>query len=124
MQHSKDEARGKAIIEILDELRQGTVIVEGAHDVSALASFGIESIPFSKVSGDTLGCSCRKVYLLMDNDRGGVEKGEKMRSKILELGEGYSVDEVTGKRMLKMLNATSVEQIVGPINEVLKKKSD
>ena len=47
-----------------------------------------------------------------------------MRSKILELGEGYSVDEVTGKRMLKMLNATSVEQIVGPINEVLKKKSD
>ena len=123
MQHSKDEARGKAILEILDELRQGTVVVEGPHDVNALSSFGIESIPFSRVSGDALGCSCRKVYLLMDNDRGGAEKAEKMKSKILELGEGYAVNEVLGKRMLKMLNATSVEQIVGPIKEALKKTS-
>jgi 5S rRNA maturation endonuclease (ribonuclease M5) len=121
LQHSKDDARGKALIGILDELRQGTVIVEGAHDVRALAYLGVPSIPFSRVSGPALGCSSRKVYLLMDNDRGGAEKSEKLRSRILELGEGYVINEVLGKRMLRMLNATSVEQIKGPIDEALKK---
>lgn len=121
MQHSKDGARGRAITGILDELRQGTVVVEGPHDVRALAYFGVQSIPFSKVSEQTLGCSQRKVYLLMDNDRGGAEKGEKLKARILEFGEGYVIDEVLGRRILKMLNATSVEQIKGPIDEALKK---
>ena len=121
MQRSKDEARARTIKRMLDELAQGTVVVEGIHDVKTLAHFGIDSIPFSRVSGNTLGCPCRKVYLFMDNDRGGAEKMEKIKSKIVEMGAGYSVNEVLGKRMLKLLNATSVEQMKGPITEALEK---
>jgi 5S rRNA maturation endonuclease (ribonuclease M5) len=101
---------------MLEALRQGTTIVEGLHDVKALAHFGIKAIPYSRLSAALPSISGR-VYLLADDDRGGEEKKEKMRMLLLEHNSGYLIDETLGRRMLKMLNVTSVEQICGPIEE-------
>jgi 5S rRNA maturation endonuclease (ribonuclease M5) len=103
---------------MLDELKHGTVIVEGNHDVKALEYFGVSAIPYPKMAKSVIE---KKVYFFMDNDRGGLEKAEKAKSRLLELGMNCKVNEVLGKKMLSMLNATCVEQIKGPIDEAMER---
>ena len=118
VQRERNRSRADRIARMLEALRQGTTIVEGLHDVRALAHFGINAIPYSRLSAALPGISGR-VYLLTDGDRGGEEKREKIRTLLLEHNSAYLIDETLGKRMLRMLNATSVEQICGPIEEAM-----
>ena len=119
VQRERSRVRADRIARMLDLLKDGTTIVEGMHDVKALANFGIYAIPYSRLSSALPSISGR-VYLLTDNDRGGEEKREKIRALLLEHNGACLIDETLGRRMLRMLNATSVEQICGPIEEAKK----
>jgi len=123
LQRCKDEARARHITKMLETLRQGTVIVEGMHDVSALRFLGVEAVPYSRLFKSPLPGVGKKVFLMTDNDRGGKEKREKIKAMLLEANSGYVMDEVLGKRMLDSLNVKCVEQICGPVEEAMEKKN-
>ena len=119
--YAKGRRAKKRIEELLEKLREGSVIVEGAHDVKVMAKLGVTAIPYSKVvSLHGTGVDLKKsVYLLTDSDRGGEEKKEKLKSALLTLDSGCKINEDIGRHLLKMLNATSVEQIYGPILRII-----
>ncbi len=58
---------------------------------------------------------------MTDRDRGGEEKKAKIMAMLLESERGYVIDDSLGKRLLKMTNSTSVEQVRGPIEEAMGK---
>jgi 5S rRNA maturation endonuclease (ribonuclease M5) len=121
LQQDSDEYRAKRILRMLDELKQGSVIVEGQHDVRTLGHFGITAIPYPKLAKSVLERE-KKIYFFMDNDKGGEEKAEKAKSVLMDTYKGFRVNEVLGRKMLNMLNATSVEQIRAPIEEALERE--
>ncbi len=124
MQRMKDEERQRQIQTILHTLSHGTVVVEGKHDVGVLARFGIHAVKYSWLVTHGLPSAAGTVYLLMDRDKGGDEKRRKIMSALLEAQAGFVINEAIGRRMLKMLNVTSVEQIYGPMQEALEKIGD
>ncbi len=103
---------------MLEALRKGTVVVEGMHDVRTLERLGIGSTAYSKLA-TSLPDVGRTVYVLTDNDRGGEEKKRKIMAILLESDKRYAIDDTLGRRLLRMLNSTSVEQVYGPIEEVM-----
>lgn len=117
----RDAARARQVSGILEALRLGTVVVEGIHDVRTLQRFGIEAVPYSKLAG-SLPDVGRTVYVLTDDDRGGEEKKRKIITVLLESDKRYVIDDTLGRRLLRMLNATSVEQVYGPIEEVMERR--
>ena len=121
VQQDSDEARGARIQRTLAMLRDGTVIVEGAHDVRTLRLLGINAVPYPGLSAVLERKTRGKFYVMTDNDRGGEEKRSKIVSMLLETNSGSAIDEVTGRRMLNMLNVTCVEQVYGPVQEALEK---
>lgn len=119
-QERKDYLRAKHISCLLKTLSQGTVIVEGVHDVRTLGFLGIGALTYSQLF-KTLPPAGRTVYIMTDADRGGEEKKRKIMAMLLESDKGYAVDDSLGKRLLKMTNSTSVEQVRGPIEEAMGK---
>ena len=117
---SKDYARSKRISRLLERLSQGTVIVEGAHDLRALRPLGIDALTYSKLHSSLPGAK-RPVYILTDDDRGGEEKKRKIVAMLLESDGGYAIDDSLGLRLLRMTNSTSVEQVRGPIEEAMER---
>jgi 5S rRNA maturation endonuclease (ribonuclease M5) len=105
---------------LLERLSQGTVIVEGIHDTRTLKSLGIEALTYSQLHKSLPGAG-RPVYILTDDDRGGEEKKRKIMAMLLESDKGYVTDDSLGKRLLKMTNSTSVEQVRGPIEEAMER---
>jgi 5S rRNA maturation endonuclease (ribonuclease M5) len=115
----RDRKRGKKIVNMLEDLRNGTVIVEGKHDVEKLRLLGIESRTCDSVlRGASLPPCNKTVFIVMDDDKGGVEKCAKLMS-VLESCDSFHVDESLGKHMLRRLNVTCVEQICKPIRLAL-----
>jgi 5S rRNA maturation endonuclease (ribonuclease M5) len=119
-QERKDYLRAKHISCLLETLSEGTVIVEGAHDVRALGRLGISALTYSQLY-KSLPQAGRTVYIMTDRDRGGEEKKAKIMAMLLESDRGYAIDDSAGKRLLRMTNSTSVEQVCGPIEELMGK---
>jgi 5S rRNA maturation endonuclease (ribonuclease M5) len=117
---SKDYSRAKNIMRLLERLSQGTVVVEGIHDTRTLKSLGIDALTYSQLHKSLPGAA-RPVYILTDDDRGGEEKKRKIMAMLLESDKGYVTDDSLGKRLLKMTNSTSVEQVRGPIEEAMER---
>ena len=97
---------------MMAELACSTVIVEGRHDVKALAGLGIAAVTEGSIARN--GIPEGKVYLLTDNDRRGLERRERLYNKLLEMDKEIQIDTATGERLQKMLNITSIEQIRKP----------
>lgn len=116
----RDIARARQVSGILETLRHGTVVVEGMHDVRTLSQLGIGSVACSRLAG-SLPDVGRTVYVLTDCDRGGEEKKRKVVATLLESDKGYAINDTLGRRLLRMLNATSVEQVYGPISELMER---
>jgi 5S rRNA maturation endonuclease (ribonuclease M5) len=116
----RDVARARQVSGILEALRLGTVVVEGMHDVRTLQRFGIMSLPYSRLA-NSLPSVGKTVYVLTDDDRGGEEKKRKIMAILLESDKRYAIDDTLGRRLLRMLNATSVEQVYGPIEELMER---
>ena len=116
-----DVQKAKHIIEMFEKLRKGTVIAEGIHDVRALRLFGVDALTYPRFAARAKFMNFRRAYILTDCDRGGDEKRQKIISALLESQPGCIIDESLGRRMLHMLGVTSVEQIHGPVEELLAK---
>ncbi|VVB76772.1 Uncharacterised protein [uncultured archaeon] len=122
-QERKDYARAKRTTGILETLKNGTVIVEGKHDIRALRPLGIEALTYSQLY-TSLPSASKTVYVLTDADKGGEEKKQKIMAMLLESGNGYVIDDSLGKRLLRTLNSTCVEQVLGPITEIMETVTD
>jgi len=120
-QERKDYLRAKRIAGILGTLREGTVIVEGVHDIRTLKRLGIDALTYSQVCASALPDALAPVYILTDNDKGGEDKKRKLMALLLESDKPYVIDDALGKRLLKMTNSTSVEQVYGPIENAMGK---
>ena len=120
-QETKNSTRAKRVSRILETLRQGTVIVEGLHDVKTLNLLGVNAVSYSQLCAGTLPSAGERIYILTDSDRGGEEKKAKIEALLLEANGNYVMDDSLGRRMLRILNATSVEQVYGPVEEILMK---
>ena len=110
--------RRKTLERILGELCEGTVIVEGRHDVNALARLRISAIAEGSIERQGIAPG-RTVYLLMDNDRRGEERKERLAARLLETHSDARIDTALGKRLQRMLNITSIEQLCMPVSEAL-----
>ena len=113
---SKEADRSKSVSAILEKLRQGSVVVEGMHDVRTLAKLGIPAITYTSA----LSCHMplgRDVYVMMDLDRRGREKAERLVSVLAS--HGYHTDESAGRRLLLMLHTVCVEEAYKPAIEAM-----
>ena len=102
---------------MMAELACSTVIVEGRHDVKALAKLGIPAVTEGSLVRSAIIAG--KVYLLMDNDRRGLERRERLYNRLLEMDKGISIDTTLGERLQKLLNITSIEQLCRPVQEAM-----
>ncbi len=127
MQQMEKEYRQKRHLqEMLERLREGVAIVEGKHDVAVLERLGVHALVYSAVeSGKSAPEKGKTIYILTDNDKGGDEKRERLKSALLAMDIGHAINEELGRKLLQMLGATSIEQIYGPAMEILEEeKSD
>ncbi len=123
MRPRKNLVQKKRLELMLDDLREGIVIVEGKHDVEALARLKIRSISFAQFIGGNLGTKSFQTekifYVWMDIDKGGADKEEKVVEMLDMIDGNIKYDVVLGKRVLKMLGITSVEQAYGRVRQVM-----
>jgi len=117
---SRERSHANWIVSVIEKLRKGTVIVEGKHDVKALSELGITCFTYD-FAARNIGKIARssRVYLFFDNDKGGSQKAEKLSSLIESENKQCKVDFWTGASLLKLLNLTSIEQIVKPTEELV-----
>lgn len=117
---AKAEATKRRLISILEELGQGSVVVEGKHDLAVLKALGLTAHAYGRIAKGMVRLNPRrKVYLFTDIDRRGMEKAEMLISALLSVDGGYTIDRNLAYRLLGMCNATSVEQISKPIQEIM-----
>ena len=125
MRPRKNLVQKKKLERMLNDLREGIVIVEGKHDVEALARLKIRSISFAQFIGGNARTTSfqadRTFYVWMDADRGGAVKEEKVVEMLGMIDGGVKYDVTLGKRILKMLGITSVEQSYGMVRQVLER---
>ena len=125
MQPKKDLLQKKRLERMLEALKEGIVIVEGKHDVETLQRLGIKSISFAQFIGGNLGTrsfqTSRTFYVWMDTDKGGEDKEQKVVEMLDAIDGGIKYDVTLGKRVLKMLGITSVEQAYGMVMQALAK---
>ncbi len=119
----KDYRQKKHLLDTLKRLAEGTVVVEGKHDIAALKKLGISAMAYSAVESGNVSIPVgRTIYLLTDNDRGGDEKRERLKSALLAMDNRHTINDELGRKLLSMLHATSIEQIFGPAEEILEEK--
>ena len=123
VKQAKDEANAKQLQLMLETLKQAASVsvVEGKHDLAALADFAISAISCPQLFADGMRLKGKTLYLLMDLDRGGEEKGMKVEAFIQERHPGARMNRTLGPRMLKLLGIRSVEQMRKPTAELLEK---
>ena len=124
MQHSKEEASLSSIVKMFDELSEGVVVVEGNHDAAVMKLFGVSAMTHAQLFKNGLKGEQKTVYVLTDRDKGGEEKRHRITSFLLERYPRSRINENAGRRLLRIANATSVEQIYAPIVEAMKKGMD
>jgi 5S rRNA maturation endonuclease (ribonuclease M5) len=125
------------VIEIIKKMQQDNtvVIVEGQHDISALrevveylSSKGkiekkeVYAVTFDRLLHNNLEINGQRIIIAMDGDRRGEEKKEQAIALIRERYPQSTIDESTGRRLLKILGTNCIEGIVGPIKEFEKTK--
>ncbi len=116
----KEESARARLLKMLGFLADGTVIVEGKHDKTALGELGVDSITYTSVEkGNVIPDHGKTVYIAMDMDKGGEEKATKLISRLLSEYKGYAINTELPRSILRMLNAKSVEQICGPAKEII-----
>jgi 5S rRNA maturation endonuclease (ribonuclease M5) len=121
-----DVNRSKWLQHKLEILRDTSIlkVVEGAHDVSALAQFGAAPIiKYDSLIRNGMNGDVRVACLMMDSDKGGEEKRVRAESFVHENHPGWKIDASFGPNLLKGMGATSVEQLPGLIAEVLDRKN-
>ncbi len=96
-------------------LKSSFVVVEGKHDINTLKRLGISAHTYESVMR-SVSIPNQKVIILMDLDRRGMEKAERIST---ELSSGpVPVDTTTGRSFLKMLNTVHVEGVLTPIEQL------
>lgn len=116
LKHNRDETRRKTIESMLSEMRNANVVVEGIHDVAALEHLRIRAHTYEKAMRSGLPLPGH-VILFMDDDRRGSERAERLGAFFAE--KGFSVDEKTGTRLLRLLNTAHVEDMLQPLAHAL-----
>lgn len=117
---AKEELARARLIRLLDFLANGTVVVEGKHDIEALRELGVEAVAYGAVECGRITPDPEKtVYIAMDMDKGGEQKASRLVSRLLSVRKNYTINLDLPRSMLKMLNAKSVEQICGPARELI-----
>ncbi len=123
-----ERLKKRALQGILEKLEHGIVIVEGKHDVETLRKLGISSIAYANfIAGNintTLLNTGMMFYVMMDADKGGEDKREKVVLLLSGMDNGIDYDTETGRRFLKMLGITSVEQAYGRVTQVMNEYRD
>lgn len=114
----KAASRRREAIQMLERLRNGIAIVEGKHDALVLERLGIPSFTYDSVINGSVSVCSHEIFILMDNDRRGSEKRERLGSFLLE--KGLKADNKFGIRLLKMFNSVCIEEIYSPILQALK----
>ena len=108
---------------ILEKLKDGIVIVEGKHDVDTLRRLGISSIPYGKFMSTNMYThefqTEKTFYLMMDADKGGEDKGQKILSLLTGFDNYVVYNTELGRSFLKLLGITSVEQAYGKVQHIM-----
>ncbi|MCL5429878.1 MAG: hypothetical protein M1504_00180 [Candidatus Marsarchaeota archaeon] len=123
MKRLSNNDRKRRLENMLESLKEGVVVVEGIHDVAALKKLDIDAITYSKFmsgNGHTEALyGDRTIYILMDADNGGEDKESKVLQLLDMMDTTMAHDTELGKRLLKLLGITSIEQIYGKARSVL-----
>jgi len=118
----------KKVLEITSRLKRAYVVVEGGHDVDALADFGITAMTYSAAIANI--CSLvrqahderKEIIILFDLDKGGDDKMCKLLLAFESALDGdtsaVKINTELGRHFLKILSVTSVEQIRAPASEL------
>ncbi len=119
MNRQAAEWRKRKVEQILELLKGGTVIVEGRHDIRVLSMLGIRAIPYERIVNMKEAPDPNEtVYIMVDSDKGGDQKSEKIMDALLTIDKRYTINSDVSQKLLKMLNLTSVEQLTRPIEEI------
>jgi len=119
---AREADKAKLVQNLLQQLREGVVIVEGKHDKDTLKEFGIDSFTFYEAASNPSKLSSfagKTIYILFDDDKGGEEKNRKMIELVTAYATHSKVNDSLAKRLLGLLNCTSIEQVSGPLRELL-----
>jgi 5S rRNA maturation endonuclease (ribonuclease M5) len=120
VQETERAEKRRRLIAILDELREGVAVVEGKHDIKALRDLGISAFSYETVMRGRSGIlPGARLYILTDIDRRGVEKAEAAYAELSVANASCSINRSKGVALLRMCNATSVEQIYRPVREIM-----
>jgi len=114
--------------------RNTVVIVEGQHDIKALRDIVeylssinlvpkemINVITIDQLRYNNINIDGKRIITATDSDRSGKNKREQARALIIAKYPHSTIDENTGKRLLKILGANCIEGITGPIKEEFEK---
>ncbi|MEM0149294.1 MAG: toprim domain-containing protein [Candidatus Micrarchaeaceae archaeon] len=107
----RETAQKKALLNVLETIREGIVVVEGLHDIAALAKLNVKAINFDllpMIDKDALEEGT--VYLMMDDDKGGHSKEEKAIKIILSINPNTRLDTFERDRLISILSITSIEE--------------
>ena len=122
------EKASKEVLDIISRLKRAYVVVEGDHDVNALADFGITAMTYSAAIANVHSLvrqarsEGKEILILFDLDKGGDEKMRKLLLAFESALDGdtsaVKINTELGRHFLKILNVTSVEQIRAPASEL------
>ena len=88
-------------------------------DIRVLSMLGIRAIPYERIVNMKEAPDPNEtVYIMVDSDKGGDQKSEKIMDALLTIDKRYTINSDVSKKLLKMLNLTSVEQLTRPIEEI------
>lgn len=120
---NKARSRRNRLLDILERLRDGIVIVEGKHDVGALGRLEIPATSYNKFlscnNSTTEFSTNRTFYIMMDADKGGRDKENKVINLLTSMDNAIEYNTELGKRLLRLLGITSVEQVCGRVEMVM-----
>ena len=122
------EKASKEVLEITSRLKSAYVVVEGDHDVNALADFGIAAMTYSAAIANVHSLvrqahdEGKEIIVLFDLDKGGDDKMHKLLLAFESALDGdtsaVKINTELGRHFLKILGVTSVEQIRAPASEL------
>jgi 5S rRNA maturation endonuclease (ribonuclease M5) len=132
-----DNTRARRSIKNLLEKMQSEnaiVVVEGIHDVNAFKSVvadlyaegilskdSINVVTLQRLKNNHLNISKDSVVIIaMDKDSNGIDKAEYAASIVRERCPDAKVDESTGRILLGKLGARCMEEIKGPVEEIMR----
>ncbi len=133
----KSKEISAVVVEIIKKMQQDNtvVIVEGQHDISTLSEVveylsskgkiekkEVYAVTFDRLLYNHLQINGQKIIVAMDGDRRGEEKKEQAIALIRERYPQSTIDESTGRRLLKILGTNHIEGVLGPIKEFEKVK--